>query len=95
MSSLESLRKAVGDTDCSFCSSCYTGIYPPEGLQLEVTSFALSPSSSAFGRNRSVEEHAAVEKANGHGILTLPSQPLSLWDRKPLRANRSRLSASA
>jgi len=34
--SLESLRRAVGDTSCSFCTSCYTGTYLPENVQLEV-----------------------------------------------------------
>src|ERR1700758_4805114 len=35
--SLESLRRAVGDTDGGFCTSCYTGAYVPENVQLEVT----------------------------------------------------------
>ena len=35
--SLESLRRAVGDTTGSFCTSCYTGCYVPEKVQLEVT----------------------------------------------------------
>ena len=35
--SLEGLRRAVGDTGGSFCTSCYTGHYPTEGVQLEVT----------------------------------------------------------
>jgi amidophosphoribosyltransferase len=34
--SLESLRKAVGDVDGCFCTSCYTGIYPTDSVQLEV-----------------------------------------------------------
>jgi amidophosphoribosyltransferase len=34
--SLESLRKAVGDTAGEFCSSCFTGHYPTELVQLEV-----------------------------------------------------------
>jgi amidophosphoribosyltransferase len=34
--SLESLRRAVGDTEGKFCTSCYTGIYPTELVQLEV-----------------------------------------------------------
>jgi amidophosphoribosyltransferase len=34
--SLESLRRAVGDTTGCFCTSCYTGVYPTEGVQLEV-----------------------------------------------------------
>jgi amidophosphoribosyltransferase len=34
--SLESLRRAVGDTEGKFCTSCYTGSYPTELIQLEV-----------------------------------------------------------
>jgi amidophosphoribosyltransferase len=33
--SLESLRTAVGDKDEEFCTSCYTGNYPTELVQLE------------------------------------------------------------
>jgi amidophosphoribosyltransferase len=34
--SLESLRSAVGDNDGHFCTSCYTGSYPTELVQMEV-----------------------------------------------------------
>ncbi len=34
--SLENLRAAVGDTNGDFCTSCYTGSYPTEMVQLEV-----------------------------------------------------------
>jgi amidophosphoribosyltransferase len=34
--SLDSLRAAVEDTDRKFCTSCYTGSYPTELVQLEV-----------------------------------------------------------
>src|ERR1700690_3019496 len=34
--SLESLRTAVDDTESKFCTSCYTGSYPTELVQLEV-----------------------------------------------------------
>jgi amidophosphoribosyltransferase len=34
--SLESLREAVEDTERKFCTSCYTGSYPTELVQLEV-----------------------------------------------------------
>lgn len=34
--SLESLRAAVEDAEGSFCTSCYTGVYPTENIQLEV-----------------------------------------------------------
>jgi len=35
--SLDSLRRAVADTEGKFCTSCYTGSYPTELIQLEVT----------------------------------------------------------
>ncbi len=35
--SLANLRRAVGDTEGKFCTSCYTGSYPTELVQLEVT----------------------------------------------------------
>src|SRR3974390_3444161 len=34
--SLAGLRLAVNDTDGSFCTSCYTGVYPTDLVQLEV-----------------------------------------------------------
>jgi hypothetical protein len=34
--SIESLRRAVSDTTGSFCTSCYTGAYVSENVQLEV-----------------------------------------------------------
>jgi len=34
--SLDSLRKAVGDDHGIFCTSCYTGVYPTDLVQLEV-----------------------------------------------------------
>ncbi len=34
--SLENLRAAVGDADGGFCTSCYTGVYPTDLVQLEV-----------------------------------------------------------
>jgi amidophosphoribosyltransferase len=34
--SLQNLRRAVGDTEGKFCTSCYTGNYPTELVQLEV-----------------------------------------------------------
>ena len=35
---LESLRRAVGDTRGTFCTSCYTGVYPVDGAQAELDS---------------------------------------------------------
>jgi amidophosphoribosyltransferase len=34
--SLPALRRAVGDTESKFCTSCYTGVYPTDLVQLEV-----------------------------------------------------------
>jgi amidophosphoribosyltransferase len=45
--SLESLRRAVGDSIGSFCTSCYTGVYPTEGVQLEVTPRRNAPDESS------------------------------------------------
>ena len=44
--SLESLRRAVADSTGSFCTSCYTGVYPTEGVQLEVSPRRAAPEES-------------------------------------------------
>jgi amidophosphoribosyltransferase len=44
--SLKSLREAVGDTDATFCTSCYTGVYPLDGAQGELESRAAGPEES-------------------------------------------------
>jgi amidophosphoribosyltransferase len=41
--SLASLRRAVGDARGSFCTSCYTGVYPVDGAQGELESRAVQP----------------------------------------------------
>jgi hypothetical protein len=41
--SLESLRRAVDDTRGSFCTSCYTGVYPVDGAQGEFEARAGEP----------------------------------------------------
>jgi len=51
--SLEGLRRAVGDPLGNFCTACYTGLYQPENVQLEVA-------ESAAPRE---ESNAAVEGA--------------------------------
>jgi hypothetical protein len=38
--SLANLRRAVDDTRGSFCTSCYTGVYPVDGAQGELESRA-------------------------------------------------------
>ena len=50
--SLESLRRAVEDAAGHFCTSCYTGVYPTELVQLEVS-------------RRDVEARAAVVTREG------------------------------
>jgi amidophosphoribosyltransferase len=44
--SLENLRRAVDDTRGSFCTSCYTGVYPVDGAQGEFESHAAEPEES-------------------------------------------------
>ena len=44
--SLESLRRAVDDTRRSFCTSCYTGVYPVDGSQAELESRPAAPEES-------------------------------------------------
>ncbi len=34
--SMAGLKQAVGDTEAKFCTSCYTGVYPTDLVQLEV-----------------------------------------------------------
>jgi amidophosphoribosyltransferase len=41
--SLSGLRRAVDDTRGSFCTSCYTGVYPVDGAQGEFESRAAEP----------------------------------------------------
>jgi amidophosphoribosyltransferase len=59
--SLPALRRAVSDTESRFCTSCYTGNYPTDLVQLEVRK-----SSEAIHTNGSVPEPAerpvAVER---------------------------------
>jgi amidophosphoribosyltransferase len=38
--SLENLRRAVEDTRGTYCTSCYTGVYPVDGAQAELDSRA-------------------------------------------------------
>jgi amidophosphoribosyltransferase len=45
--SLENLRRAVDDTRGSFCTSCYTGVYPVDGSQGELEARAAEPEEAA------------------------------------------------
>src|SRR5207244_11252344 len=40
--SLPALRRAVRDTEGKFCTSCYTGVYPTDLVQLEVRENAIN-----------------------------------------------------
>ncbi|PYU73596.1 MAG: amidophosphoribosyltransferase, partial [Acidobacteria bacterium] len=44
--SLPALRRAVSDTEGKFCTSCYTGVYPTDLVQLEVRESAPNGKSS-------------------------------------------------
>jgi amidophosphoribosyltransferase len=44
--SLESLRRAVDDSAGCFCTSCYTGVYPTEYVQLEVNQRAAAAAAA-------------------------------------------------
>jgi amidophosphoribosyltransferase len=45
--SLPALRRAVSDTEGKFCTSCYTGVYPTDLVQLEVRGNAPNGKSDA------------------------------------------------
>ena len=49
--SLASLRRAVGDTEKKFCTSCYTGAYPTELVQLEVSRREAEPRVAVIGES--------------------------------------------
>ncbi len=53
--SLPGLRQAVNDTEGDFCTSCYTGVYPTDLVQLEVREEA--------GTNKVAEEVAAQRES--------------------------------
>jgi amidophosphoribosyltransferase len=58
--SLPGLRRAVNDTEGKFCTSCYTGVYPTDLVQLEVRE---------SGRNGK-----ATDGMNGHKDDTAPAE---------------------
>jgi amidophosphoribosyltransferase len=58
--SLASLKQAVNDTKGSYCTSCYTGVYPTDLVQLEVRGGRASGKAGDTGDDRS-EENSAVE----------------------------------
>ena len=48
--SLANLRRAVEDTEKRFCTSCYTGVYPTELVQLEVARQQTEPRAAVVTR---------------------------------------------
>jgi amidophosphoribosyltransferase len=62
--SLAGLRQAVSDTKGYFCTSCYTGIYPTDLVQLEVRKGIVNKTGDAMNGNaseRPIEHPVAVE----------------------------------
>jgi amidophosphoribosyltransferase len=53
--SLTGLRQAVNDTEGNFCTSCYTGNYPTDLVQLEVARSAANGKSNEGFNNKSAE----------------------------------------
>src|SRR5436309_15576165 len=57
--SLPALRRAVGDTAGKFCTSCYTGVYPTDLVQLEVRESAANGKSSEHAPGNGSESASA------------------------------------
>ena len=57
--SLGALRQAVNDTEGRFCTSCYTGVYPTDLVQLEVRG---SNGHTADAANGSASDFAPLER---------------------------------
>jgi amidophosphoribosyltransferase len=55
--SLAGLKQAVGDTEGKFCTSCYTGVYPTDLVQLEVRE---GGTNGKAGDGRNVKDAGAV-----------------------------------
>jgi len=65
--SLAGLKRAVSDTKGHFCTSCYTGIYPTDLVQLEVRKGIVNKTGDAMNGNASegpIEHPVAVEHEN-------------------------------
>src|SRR6266849_2036926 len=62
--SLAGLKQAVSDTKGNYCTSCYTGIYPTDLVQLEVRKGIVNKTGVAMNGNASegpIEHPVAVE----------------------------------
>jgi len=57
--SLPALRRAVSDTESRFCTSCYTGVYPTDLVQLEVRESASNGKSSEANHTSGSEPESA------------------------------------
>ncbi|MGC0773809.1 MAG: amidophosphoribosyltransferase [Candidatus Acidiferrum sp.] len=57
--SLPALRQAVNDTDGKFCTSCYTGVYPTDLVQLEVRE---NNGNAPDVKNNDALDNAAMER---------------------------------
>ena len=88
--SIENMRRAVEDTRGTYCTSCYTGVYPVDGAQGR-TRFSASITKSCWSRKfgwcrneRSSSEQrpaAAPNSRNGRAAANLQK---SLWLREVL-----------
>jgi amidophosphoribosyltransferase len=59
--SLPGLRRAVNDTEGKFCTSCYTGVYPTDLVQLEVRESGRN-GKATDGRNGHKDDAAPAER---------------------------------
>jgi amidophosphoribosyltransferase len=57
--SLPALRRAVADTEGKFCTSCYTGVYPTDLVQLEVRQNAANGKSGETIQSNGSESASA------------------------------------
>ncbi len=64
--SMAALKQAVGDTGNTFCTSCYTGVYPTDLVQLEVREGGHNGQLTSEGNTADGGE-AAVSAANAAG----------------------------
>ena len=61
--SLPALRQAVNDTEGKFCTSCYTGVYPTDLVQLEVReSNGSAPDAKNEAKNGSALDNSLTER---------------------------------
>src|SRR3979411_3238944 len=61
--SLPALRRAVSDTEGKFCTSCYTGVYPTDLVQLEVREVASNGKAGESNHGDSSEPAPAKRPA--------------------------------